>query len=95
MTNEQVETNTQELQVIVDRAEKLKRLQKNRDFKEIIQGMYLDDGSKFLVKNLNRLKDDQKQSLIREMEARSALLMFIDDILDQGNQAMNLIAEGE
>lgn len=73
-TQEEIEESKLEL------ADSLKRLYKNRDFKKIILEAYLTEGSKNLTRNLSRIKEEYKDGLIQELDARSILWKFMDSL---------------
>ena len=81
-TQEEIEESKLEL------AESLKKLQKNKDFKKIIQEGFLEDGSKFLTRNLTKVKEEFEDGIIEEMKARSIFWRYMDDILEEANSIM-------
>lgn len=73
-TQEEIEKSQLEL------AECLVRLQKNKDFMKVIGKAYLEDGTKFLTRNMTKVKEEVKPEIIKELEARSNLWKFLDGV---------------
>lgn len=61
-------------------AEQLKKLYKNKDFKEIILDGYLEQGSVYLTKNYTRVKEEHKANLVEQLNSRSDLWKYLDSI---------------
>lgn len=80
-----------ELNLDIELAEALTRLQKNRDFKKIVQELFLDGGSQNLTKNLVVVKD--KEEIIEQIKARGYLYRFFMDIQHSGESALMTLKE--
>ena len=95
--NEQENNFTQEelevLQHDVELGEALGRLYKNRDFKKLIVGLYMEDGEKFLIRNLPVAKD--RTSIVEQMLSRGWFFRFLKDIEDSANSALAEFNKGE
>jgi len=68
---EHVEDNTPALEEMITLGQALARLEKNRDFKKIVENLFLKDGADILTQNLWKVKDREK--LYEEYMARSLL----------------------
>ncbi len=71
----------------VQNAEKLKRLMKDKDFKDIFLDLYLDTGVKFLTKNMTQGKAD-RDLLQEQIVARSHMYRFMDDVEARGREGV-------
>ena len=81
-TQEEIENSKLEL------AQELEKLYKDKRFKKIILEGYLENGSVFLTKNYTRVKEDQKESLVSQLEARSNLWKYLDTIEGEARDIM-------
>jgi hypothetical protein len=89
--NEITEINTYTLDI--ELAESLKRLRKNKDFKRIIEELYLDGGSINLAKNIVVVKS--QEDLVDQIKARGWLYRFLMEIEDAGYAAIEALKEDE
>lgn len=88
-TQEEIESSKLEL------AESLKKLYKNKDFKKIILEGYLESGSKFLTKNITKVKPEIEEQVIVEMKARSILWKYLDEVEAEAVSIMRARELGE
>lgn len=84
-TPEQVQVMN-EIQTDIKLGDALARLKKNKDFKLIIQDLFLDGGSISLAKNLVVLKDREKT--IEQIAARGYLYRLLMEIEYSAEQAL-------
>lgn len=76
----------------------LQRLKKNKDFKKIILGMYLEDGSNIITQNLWKVKyrPNGNMDLINdELTARSLLYKFFEEIEGKHLDAIEEIKQSQ
>ena len=74
----------------------LSRLERNRDYKKVIQSMYLDGGAITLTKNLKTTSDRPNgnvQNLFAQLAARSDLYSFIGKIKEDGYAAAQVLSD--
>lgn len=79
-------TEVQALNADIELGEAVKRLRKNKDFKKIIQGMYIDDGAKYLMQNYSVAKN--RDSVEEQIMSRSHLYRFLSEVESSGDQAL-------
>ena len=72
----------------IEVAESLAKLYKNKDFQKIIMKAYLEDGSKFITRNLSKVKPEIRESLQEEYMARSLLWRFLDGIEEEARNIL-------
>lgn len=82
-----------ELQNDIALAESVARLRKNKDFKKVIQELYLDGGAINLAKNINVVKD--KDEVIDQIRSRGYLYRFLMEIEEAGISAIESLKEDE
>lgn len=80
---------------ILKYSDALKRLQKNRDFKLLIQQEYLNDNAVRLVHASGnyRLTDPERESIQKDIYAVSSFAQFLDAVHAQGQVAEDTIKQ--
>lgn len=81
-TQEEIEHSKLEL------ADSLKRLTKNKDFKKIILEGFLEHGTINLTKNYTKIKPEYKEDVVTELNARSLLWRFLDNIEEEASSIL-------
>lgn len=87
LTETEIEQATAMLQHRVQMGEALAKLMKNKEFKKIILESYLEQGAINTVRNLGKIKEEYKDQLVKEMEARSGLWKHLDKIQEDAESA--------
>lgn len=82
-----------ELQEDIQLSEALIRLKENKDFKKLIEELYLDSGAINLTKNLAVVEKEEK--IIEQYKARSWLYRFFIDIENNGLAAVEALKNWE
>lgn len=75
-----------EIQADIKLGESLARLKKNKDFKAVIQDLFLDGGAVNLTKNINVVKNQDE--VIEQIRSRGYLYRFLMEIEQNHNGAV-------
>jgi len=78
-----------ELTQDIEMADALKRLRNNKDFKKIVQELFLDGGCINLTKNIVVVKD--KDEIVEQIKSRGYLYRFLMEIENAGASALEAI----
>ena len=93
---EQVETNyTQEeveyLNESIELGKSLDKLKKNKEYKKIIDSLFVEDATNMLVRNISYSKN--KEDIYSQLEARSWFMRHIETIESNAINASQALAE--
>ncbi len=90
MENNQLVDNRQ---IQVDEAEAMGRLLQNDDFKLLFQDKYVDAFAITNIYNIHGYDDATRRRFLEKSMARGTFVKFIDDILEDGRNAIASIHE--
>ena len=71
--------------------EAITRLKKNKDFKLVINDLFLEGGAINLTKNINMVKDEE--IVVNQIKARGYLYRFIMELEDNANGAREALLD--
>lgn len=102
MTNEnqiaQLDRSIAESNRLIELSKVLERLESNRDFKKIVQEMYLKDEAVRLVHlkaDPNMQYADKQAKIVRDIDAIGSFAMFLSDIHIRARMAHKTVADDE
>lgn len=77
----------------VDLGMAMKRLQENPDFKLVFESKFMDNWSGTQIRNCSVYDAEQRKGVLEQMVARSIHFQFIQEILEYGRAAKDVITE--
>jgi len=80
-------------QLLIDNAEKMARLIATQDFKDLFQELFVDAYAITNMYNLWSYDDQARRRFLEKSMARSQFTHFIDEVLEDGRQAIASINE--
>ena len=80
-------------QDMIDKAEKMQVLLEDKNFKELFQDIYIDAFAITNMYNLHAYDDPGRRRFLEKALGRSIFVKFIDDILNEGREAIMSLQE--
>ncbi len=80
-------------QDMIDKAEKMQVLIEDKNFKELFQDIYVDAFAITNMYNLHSYDDNGRRRFLEKALGRSIFVKFIDDILNEGREAIMSLQE--
>ena len=80
-------------QDMIDKAEKMQVLLEDKNFKELFQDIYIDAFAITNMYNLHAYDDSGRRRFLEKALGRSIFVKFIDDILNEGREAIMSLQE--
>ena len=80
-------------QIQIDNAEAMNRLIQNDDFKKLFQEIFIDAYAITNVYNMWSYDDNARRRMLEKTLARSHFTHFIDEILEDGRQAIDSVMQ--
>jgi len=80
-------------QLQIDNAEKMQRLIAQQDFKDLFQELFVDAYAITNMYNLWSYDDQARRRFLEKSMARSQFTHFIDEVLEEGRQAIMSLQE--
>ena len=84
-----------EAQAKIELAKKVERLFRNRDFKDVIVDLYLNDSLRSNALGLAGMPEQYRMRALEKVYARGHLDNFLGELLQEGDKALEFKAEME
>ena len=78
-------------QIQIDNARKMQNLLENQDFKDLFQELFVDAYAITNMYNLWAYDDNARRRFLEKSLARSTFTHFIDEVLEDGRQAIDSV----
>lgn len=86
-------TDVQTYEQDIKLGEAVARLRKNRDFKKVVEELYLDGGAINLAKNINVVKDQDE--VVNQIKARGYLYRFLMEIEHNAEASIEALKDSQ